>query len=123
MGGTSVQGIELNREGWGDLLPHMIEIPSDNIEEASKIFAEHGDRIAAVISEPVQGAGGVHMPEAGYLEGLRRLCDQHHALLIFDIGHVVFPTLAKQLHVAPKLVAQLFQLSKSALRKRQAVIT
>ena len=84
MGGTSVQGIELNREGWGDLLPHMIEIPSDNIEEASKIFAEHGDRIAAVISEPVQGAGGVHMPEAGYLEGLRKLCDQHHALLIFD---------------------------------------
>ncbi|MDA3038774.1 MAG: aminotransferase class III-fold pyridoxal phosphate-dependent enzyme, partial [Actinomycetota bacterium] len=44
----------------------------------------HGDRIAAVISEPVQGAGGVRPPEDGYLEGLRRLCDQHNSLLIFD---------------------------------------
>ncbi len=84
IGGTSAQGIELNREGWGDLLPHMMEIPSGNIEEAAKVFAQHGDRIAAVISEPVQGAGGVHPPEDGYLEGLRRLCDQHHSLLIFD---------------------------------------
>ena len=35
-------------------MPHVIEIPSGNIEEASKVFAEHGDRIAAVISEPIQ---------------------------------------------------------------------
>ncbi len=84
VGGTSAQGIAPNREGWGDLLPHVMEIPNGNIEEASKLFAEHGDRIAAVISEPVQGAGGVHVPEDGYLEGLRRLCDQHDSLLIFD---------------------------------------
>jgi putrescine---pyruvate transaminase len=84
VGGTSVQGIAPNREGWGDLFPHVLEVPNGNIEEASKVFAEHGDRIAAVISEPVQGAGGVHVPEDGYLQGLRRLCDQHDALLIFD---------------------------------------
>lgn len=84
MGGTSAQGIEANREGWGDLLPHFLEVPNDNIEEASKVFAEHGDNIAAVIAEPVQGAGGVWPPEDGYLQGLRKLCTQHNALLIFD---------------------------------------
>ena len=83
-GGTTAQGIAANREGWGDLVPHFIEVPNDNIEEVSKVFAEHGDRIAAVISEPVQGAGGVWPPPDGYLEGLRRLCDQHQALFISD---------------------------------------
>ncbi len=84
MGGTSVQGIAPNREGWGDLLPHVMEIPSDDIEVAAQMFSEHGSRIAAVISEPVQGAGGVIVPPDGYLQGLRRLCDQHGALLIAD---------------------------------------
>ena len=84
MGGTSAQGIAPNRDGWGDLVPHFIEVPNDNIEETSKVFAEHGDDIAAVISEPVQGAGGVWPPEDGYLQGLRKLCTQHDAILIFD---------------------------------------
>ena len=84
VGGTSVQGIEPNRVGWGDLLPHVIEIPNDDIEEAATLFAEYGSRIAAVICEPVQGAGGVIVPPDGYLPGLRRLCDQHGSLLIFD---------------------------------------
>ena len=84
VGGTSVQGIAANREGWGDLLPHVIEIDPGNIESAATVFAEHGARIAAVISEPVQCAGGVFPPTDGYLEGLRRLCDDHGALLVFD---------------------------------------
>ena len=37
-----------------------------------------------MLTEPLQGAGGVHPPEPGYLEGLRRLCDRHGALLVFD---------------------------------------
>ena len=84
IGGTSVQGIEPNRIGWGDLLPHVLEIPNDDIEETASLFAQHGARIAAVICEPVQGAGGVIVPPDGYLSGLRRLCDQHGSLLIFD---------------------------------------
>ncbi len=83
-GGTAAQGIAPNREGWGDLVPHFIEVPNDNIEDVAKAFARHGERIAAVISEPVQGAGGVWPPEDGYLQGLRRLCDQHRSLLVFD---------------------------------------
>ncbi len=34
--------------------------------------------------EPIQGEGGVNVPEPGYLEGLRQLCDEHNLLLIFD---------------------------------------
>lgn len=83
-GGTSAQGIEPNRSGFGDLVPHFIEVPNDDIEQMSLVFAEHGANVAAVISEPVQGAGGVYPPADGYLEGVRRLCDQHNALLIFD---------------------------------------
>ena len=84
LGGTSVQGIEGNRTGWGDLLPGVEEVGGDDLEAVSVLFASHGERIAAVLAEPVQGAGGVHPPAEGYLEGLRRLCDEHGALLVFD---------------------------------------
>jgi acetylornithine/N-succinyldiaminopimelate aminotransferase len=39
---------------------------------------------AAILLEPIQGEGGINLPPAGYLEGLRTLCDQHGILLIFD---------------------------------------
>ena len=47
-------------------------------------MADNADRLAAVITEPVQGAAGVFPPVDGYLAETRRLCDQHGALLIFD---------------------------------------
>ena len=84
LGGTSLQGLPANRAGWGDLVPHVVEVPADDIEAVARTFAEHGERIAAVLTEPVQGAAGVHPPADGYLEGLRRLCDQHGALLVLD---------------------------------------
>ncbi|MFK7917888.1 MAG: aspartate aminotransferase family protein [Ilumatobacter sp.] len=83
-GGTSAQGIAPNREGWGDLVPHFIEVPSDDVEALATVFATHGSRIAAVLTEPVQAAGGVIMPPDGYLEAARRLCDEAGSLLIFD---------------------------------------
>ena len=83
-GGTSAQGIGLNKEGWGALLPEVVQVPSDDLEAIASLMAQRGNEVAAIISEPVQGAGGVFPPEDGYLEGLRRLCDQHGALLIFD---------------------------------------
>lgn len=84
MGGTSAQGIALNREGWGDLVPHFLEVPRNDIEAMARAFSDHGERIAAVITEPMQGAGGVWPPPEGYLPALRRLCDHHGSLLIFD---------------------------------------
>jgi putrescine---pyruvate transaminase len=83
-GGTSAQGIALNRAGWGPLVPDVVQVPSDDVEAIAVVMAEHRDRVAAVIVEPVQGAGGVFPPSADYLADLRRLCDRHGALLIFD---------------------------------------
>ena len=83
-GGTSVQGIAPNREGWGPLVPGIINVVADDDEAMKHIFAEHGDEIAAVITEPVQGAGGVWPPPEGYLSHLRDLCDTYGAYLIFD---------------------------------------
>ena len=42
------------------------------------------ERVCAVLLEPVQGEGGVHPAPPGYLEGVRRLCDEREALLVFD---------------------------------------
>ena len=83
-GGLSVMGLPVNQEGWGPLLGDVDAIEHDTLAGAESLFAERGHQIAAVIAEPVIGAGGVRPPEPGYLEGLRRLCDDHGALLILD---------------------------------------
>ena len=84
LGGTSAQGIAPNREGWGPLVPDVVQVPSDDVEALSVLMAQRSDEVAAVIAEPVQGAGGVFPPADGYLHELRRLCDRHGAFLIFD---------------------------------------
>jgi adenosylmethionine-8-amino-7-oxononanoate aminotransferase len=84
LGGTSAQGIAPNREGWGPLVPDVVQMPSDDTEALSVLMAERGDEVAAVITEPVQGAGGVFPPAPGYLAELRRLCDRAGAHLVFD---------------------------------------
>lgn len=83
LGGTSAQGLPGNREGFGPLLPRA-EIAHDDFAHAEQVLAEHGDRVAIVLAEPVIGAGGVRPPAPGYLAGLRRLCDEHGAFLCFD---------------------------------------
>ncbi len=83
-GGTSAQGIPANREGWGPLVPDIMHVPGDDLEALSIMMTEHGDRVAGVITEPVQGAGGVYPAHPGYLDGVRRLCDQHGAHMIAD---------------------------------------
>lgn len=83
-GGTSVQGLPLNQEGWGTLIEHVDQFHHEDLETAEALFADRGDQIAAVIAEPVIGAGGVYPSSTEYLLGLRKLCDEHGALLIFD---------------------------------------
>ncbi len=83
-GGTSAQGLPPNRVGWGPLVPDVVQVPSDDVEALSVLMAERSDQVAAVLVEPVQGAGGVFPPTPDYLADLRRLCDRHGALLIFD---------------------------------------
>lgn len=61
-----------------------LTMPFNNLEAAGALFAEHGDKIACIILEPVAGNMGVIPPEPGYLEGLRARTSEHGALLIFD---------------------------------------
>lgn len=83
-GGLSAQGLPLNQEGYGPLVGDMVNLPPDDLEAMAELMAQRGEQVAAILTEPVQGAGGVFPPPEGYLAGLRRLADQHGAFLIFD---------------------------------------
>lgn len=61
-----------------------IALPYNDLDPVRDAFREKADQIAAVILEPVVGNAGCLPPEPGFLEGLRELCHQHGALLIFD---------------------------------------
>ncbi len=52
--------------------------------DADALGAAIDERVCAVMLEPIQGEGGVNVPPAGYLADVRRLCDEHEALLIVD---------------------------------------
>jgi glutamate-1-semialdehyde 2,1-aminomutase len=58
--------------------------PYNDLPAVEALFADRGADIAAIIVEPVAGNMGCVLPQPGFLEGLRRLCDRHGALLIFD---------------------------------------
>jgi glutamate-1-semialdehyde 2,1-aminomutase len=59
-------------------------VPYNNIAAVEEIFAQFPNEIAAVIVEPIAGNMGVVLPQPDFLPGLRRLTQQHGAVLIFD---------------------------------------
>ncbi len=63
---------------------HTLVAEYNDLASVEKIFAEHGQQIAAIIVEPVAGNMGCVLPEPGFLQGLRKLCDDQQSLLIFD---------------------------------------
>ncbi|MSQ42228.1 MAG: glutamate-1-semialdehyde-2,1-aminomutase [Dehalococcoidia bacterium] len=58
--------------------------PYNDLDATAAVFAAHPGAIACVIVEPVAGNMGLVEPVPGFLQGLRRLCDRHGALLLFD---------------------------------------
>ena len=56
----------------------------NDLSSVEELFHQHSEEIAAIIIEPVAGNMGCIVPQQGFLEGLRALCDQHQSLLIFD---------------------------------------
>ena len=67
--------------GYGPLSPGHVLVPYGDIKA---LEAQMDDDVCAVLLEPIQGEGGVHVPSDEYLRQVRALCDKHDALLIFD---------------------------------------
>lgn len=79
-GSLSVGGNPVYREPFEPLLPEVTFLPFN----AKAALARIGDTVAAVLVEPIQGEGGVRIPDNDFLPALRRRCDEVGALLIFD---------------------------------------
>ena len=71
------------REGFEPLVPGFICVPYNDIE-AIKFVAKNNKDILAILVEPIQGQGGIIVPDNDYLIKLRQLCDQNNWLLILD---------------------------------------
>lgn len=127
-GGISVGGIVSNRKTFGTLLTGVDHMPHTHLpeknaftrgipeygtelaDELERIVTLHdASTIAAVIVEPVAGSTGVILPPKGYLERLRKICDKHGILLIFDevitgFGRLGSPFAAEYFGVQPDLI-------------------
>jgi adenosylmethionine-8-amino-7-oxononanoate aminotransferase len=85
IGSVSVGGIELFHSLYRPLLFDAWHAEPGDPEHMRALLEEHGDRVAAVIVEPlVQGAAGIHVQPEGYLRAVRELCDEFGVLLICD---------------------------------------
>jgi beta-alanine--pyruvate transaminase len=127
--GISVGGVPANRKAYGVMLPGVDHLrhthdparsafsrgqPTAGAEFADeleqRIIPLHdASNIAAVIVEPVSGAGGVLIPPQGYLQRLRQICDKHGILLIFDevitgFGRLGKPFASEYFGVTPDLI-------------------
>jgi len=69
--------------GFEPLLTGFVRVPYNDMEAITQV-AINNKNVVAVLVEPFQGEGGVNIPQAHYLEGLRNLCDQHGWLLMLD---------------------------------------
>lgn len=137
VGGTSLGGIGGNRKHYGQLLdvshlPHTLQPglaftrgQADSGAELADALLEQvalhdASTIAAVIVEPMSGSAGVIVPPKGYLERLRRICDQHDILLIFDevitgFGRCGATTGAEAFGVTPDIMNVAKQLTNGAV--------
>ena len=68
-------------KGFEPLMPGFKYVPFNDLEAVEKAIDE---KTCAVMVEPVQSEGGVHIPDPDYLKGLRRICDERKLLLILD---------------------------------------
>jgi len=127
-GGISVGGMVNNRKFYGPMLPgvdhlrHTLDIarnpysrglPAQGAELADDlerlVQLHDASTIAAVIVEPISGSAGVVLPPMGYLDRLRKICDKHGILLIFDevitgFGRVGKAFAAQRFGVIPDLM-------------------
>jgi len=70
--------------GFAPLMDGFIKVPFGDVLALEALAQRYGQRIAAVLVEPVQGESGVQVAPSGYLKALRALCDAQHWLLMLD---------------------------------------
>lgn len=83
MGALSATGNSKVKQGFAPLLPGFVHVPYNDIDAiVSAIGADKN--IVAILVEPIQGEGGVNIPDADYLNQIRAICDQHQLLMMVD---------------------------------------
>lgn len=81
-----------SRDNYGPYLPNVGSacpktkqtIPFNDIQAVRSALEAHGESTAAILLEPIQGEAGIVVPDEGYLQEVRALCDKHRVLLICD---------------------------------------
>lgn len=81
LGATAATAQPKYHEGLGPLMAGFVYAPFGDLEAVGKLI---DGETAAILVEPIQGEGGVNLPPFGFLQGLRKLCDEHGLLLMFD---------------------------------------
>ena len=79
----SASGQRRIQSGFGALVEGFVRVPFGDLEAVRRI-AETRQEVAAILVEPVQGEAGIQLSPAGYLRGLREICDQRQWLLMLD---------------------------------------
>ena len=138
IGGTSLSGLMKNREIFGSVMPGIAHMrhtwtpearfgrgqPEHGAEMAEDLerFAQllGGRNIAACFVEPVAGSTGCLVPPKGYLERLRKICDTHGILLVFDevitgFGRLGKPFAAQEFGVTPDIMTMAKALTNGVL--------
>ncbi|WP_409308565.1 aspartate aminotransferase family protein [Pectobacterium sp. B1J-3] len=78
---VSVGGQPKYADGFGPKPADIVHVPFNDLAAVKAVMDDH---TCAVVLEPVQGEGGITPATQEFLQGVRELCDQHHALLVFD---------------------------------------
>ena len=81
MGSLSATAQPKYHQGVEPLVPGFVYAPFGDLEATTQLVDE---QTCAIMLEPIQGEGGINLPPAGFLEGLRELCDRRGMVLIFD---------------------------------------
>ena len=69
---------------YGPFTPGFVRVPYDDTESVRKVLEEKGDKVAAMLVEPIQGEAGVYVPHDGYIKECYDLCHRYNCLFIAD---------------------------------------
>lgn len=83
MATLSATGNRKIQAGFEPLVPGFIRVPYNDLDALKAVAGKHSD-VVAVMVEPIQGEGGINIPDKGYLSGIRRICDDNGWLMILD---------------------------------------